>query len=616
MRFADLPHELLARITALLRGQDTLLLWTSGDARLNSKLCHLGVTDFRLDILERYAATTYPIKLPFRSLRSLKLLLPTTTSINSSWPSSLSLPSTLQTLDLTFAHARDFFDLLASDDDPLSLPSLTSLSIKDTITISTPLYALSRLPCLLALTLGPVGYLELPWLPRSLTSLSCQPQGIEWPADVDNEGFPPNLEILRLRCEYSAEFLPADFPSAFPPSLRDLTFLQVISVNLGPNHARLRFTPSQVALLPRDLTSLTIPIGNALEEIMLALPPRLTRFRPTGNASLPASIAHLLPKTLEHFELGVMAHKLPEEWVGRLPPALKELSCVAYACHLKQLPMSLTKLHVRSLVYGEDYTFPPLLTELTLDNAPTPSIANLFHLTYLSVHMNGEYNLEALKILPQSLTSLLIQSNSQSAIDCSFFRSLPSRLTGMTFSNPFSCITADMCLNLPKYLEVLSLVASQLPGPANWQKILPRYLRTLNLRSTSLSTEPMQEPAMFKDTPYLTSISLFFGMSDVCHVGGVYVRHLPPQIETFVFWAEATPSIPMSHLTDLPRTLKRLVIPNVSEDSHVIMNHIPKEVVLTRTVDKMNCAAAWRRRFSAPSVAPNSDPAVHVSDKE
>lgn len=581
MLFSDLPVEVLAVVTFLLHGLDTLQLWNSGTKSLQSKLSYLGVASFRSELVRLNTTAPFALNLPFKSIRALHLVCPTFEYAPEWQISPEMLVPTLQTLELKFPTASDFFVLLTSETHPIVLPSLTKLIISTSHSFAPPEDALTRLQGLIDLSLAPLKRLVVFSLPDTLTSLHCVVKHIIWDNTAAYGGLPAHLEQLKVKLRASSR--EQSFPSSLPPSLRRLYATQ--SSMRQNYHALFGLTLEQLTSLPRGITDLDVAIHSDVSVVdwFRVLPPQLLQFNLRGLnwTEIPLETIQCLPKTLERLIFPIRrrgARTLPYPWPWSLPKSLKTMNYRVSAYDIEFLPKEMTELEVSHIPESLP-PLPPLLTHLSLMSPPPASYALPSCLSTLHIKLPRPCEPEVLSQLPPTLTSLQIISTLAPALDCSFFTSLPKKLTHFHFQNSGTIISTQECLFFPSSLESLYLGASRVPSPNSWNLILPPYLASLEIHCRSTATEPAQEIGPFGKTPFLTKISLHFQNSDfLSPLPGFYLRHLPPRIESFDFWSEHAPIIPARDLADLPTTLRHLRVPFIDKAVFSSMKHVPRVV--------------------------------------
>lgn len=294
-------------------------------------------------------------------------------------------------------------------------------------------------------------------LPNSLLSLDMDilPQHYVTPPD-DKEfwSWPPHLTSLRLR-----SCLPSYVQiQHLPPSLRSLDIRDTFSLPDG-------FTSA----LPRNLTSLIYSMLNANEETISGLPPGLLTL---GTVSCPSneSILSLLPRTLTklrfispaNFEgdvlpqgLKILTMEVPRAIVGKrtwdvslLPASLTELNILP-----GPIPMNL-KIDFEPYHPPTEEDLEPILDEsdelmddldpydpssaMDLD-APEPATAtNLIPLLAISLHLPPSQLLEyTLLSLPQTITKLVLDCRRRD-LDAEWLSYLPPILLEFSFTGLIS----------------------------------------------------------------------------------------------------------------------------------------------------------------------------------
>lgn len=386
-------------------------------------------------------------------------------------------PPSLTSLNLTLASRPDIFHIVPStlESCHIQLVNDDGLEIDVDLTrLPPPLKGLSvgysfptrvRLPDKFQQGLSTVSLtteLELKRFPSSLTILppySGPPFRMsEYPA----LGF-PNLEVLSSRH-------PQDAVDVLPPKLR---YLSVRDVDL--------LSPALKASLPRTLTQLEAPLSG---DDYQYLPPGLTMLSLRGFANHIITADHLstLPKALKDLTIDVSKLERCSALKGLKRGGVQLKHLVAFMAQqstlqdpkfLKDLPMSLTRLHVSGGFNQNAFSTIPWMKHVSL-------LQNLNRLEINCVITTTELR-ETFSLIPRGLQHLSISRLSSFEIDA--LSHLPPNLTAINLNDASLSLTDLHFQNLPKDLAHLSLTVKS-PLTPRIVSLLPIAIGNLSITTT------------------------------------------------------------------------------------------------------------------------------------
>lgn len=332
------------------------------------------------------------------------------------------------------------------------------------------------------------------WIPRSITSAKIVADGRTSKIDLSAAAtLPPHRVTLNIKEAFST----STWPSLLSPSMTKLT--------LKVQHSGV-FLPSDIALLPRSLTHLSITLTKAwsYEQLESAKsvaeaqnsslwPPTLTALK-LSLVAISTRLISLMPRTLLSLRAtiadsdGVFASNV-------LPPSLTQLVTNTWPDILAfegPLPRNLSSLKLLgpTLMHASNVNsgLLPNIVELA---ASLPEDAIFSEAITLSRHLRSllaiEWPLASFRLLPSTLTSLsvaeisVLPSQDDEPLDLSPF--LPLSLTKLDFGLQETrslAFTSFSQLTRLKHLKVESTFTSGV------LRHLPRTLNTLYLELETL----------------------------------------------------------------------------------------------------------------------------------
>lgn len=495
---ANFPPELLGQILSRKHSSYLLIpLWRCGNRSLNEKLA-LGVDYVDLKDTRLTSTSRYPMLLSqLRHLRYLSLNRGTWFLLSSSRDLSEELQKLnggqLATLRIISGEARDALVLHDADKrERLGLPS-RFFDLHSHFPLLTTLHIDGGV-----WTKSDISESDLIGLPPTLTKLKAPHLRIEDPTISLFSRLPRSLLIWKTTISNISMSTSTAFSAEFwrdPPP-----FIHTIRLIIDN-------APESLEALPPTLTSAYLSLNHAAWSLSLmqSLPPLMDQLRPRAIelSDMPSTIDFREWKVPNQITSLSMAHgagslPIPARLIPTLPSSLLSLS--QNTSTSRSFDWNDLKNEFEKAVNAGTKFWPQKMNDLQLGNDPMPpSIVAMLPstLTSLSIGWGEEIfavdclptGLTALLLelssisriyikasMPQSLRTLLIQSQNRLIIDHRSFASLPSSLEEIFIMPTVSPIyTSFEHLELPKNLKSFSTSG----GTAEWFEKLPSGLQTL-----------------------------------------------------------------------------------------------------------------------------------------
>lgn len=541
------PVDVLADITSRIEAHELARLWNCGNKQLQEALGSRGGAKVFYFESVTQSASKWPLLL--RQLPHLTQLSIINSNLECEPVNLLEASSCLRKLELSIAKPLTCF-LNAVSQTSSHFAHLEDLEITDrTGSIECETFSLLKtVSSLTRLHLWAPTYTgsTQDFLPPNLTSLTYIAE------ELGTVDFNLPRSLQTFECWIGSDTKTVNV-GALPSSLRSFSFSGTSS----------KLTPSEAALLPRELEELNTPTDDrSPKELIAALPPRLRSWKVYSPLELSDDLLALLPRSLTFTNATI---SVTAKTVSFLPPNLTELGVTSNDLNmLSKLPLGLKMLsscRAAELIHCESGTTPSLPPNLErllnfsaeiLDFVTLPE--SLMQLSLVDTRFTTAHAL----LLPQGLQSLdLFDFEPESLAH------LPQGLQSFIASNYHyeRLLTADMVSRLPPTLRYFCMSASCL-GSDDALSFFPQSLVTLSLVFDKLPHNAVSMIQLSKLEDLQLEVTF-----DEAGLGSAIVANLPRSLTRFRYMIRNPQfdDISLAAIQNLPPNLVSLFLPPSKE---------------------------------------------------